>query len=162
MKVYALTAKKIKGATWGSKLIMWHEKLNFSHVALYFDDVEPFIFESVAPLSRKIYYNQWLVEYIPVEKYLLAEVDVRDVDIFIQCMQNIPYSLGQIFSIIINALVKSLFKKSGLISIQNGEVICTEVYTMFVRIFRGYNFDGDKDLVDLNSAYKSIKYLELT
>jgi hypothetical protein len=140
---------------------MWAQGTPFSHVSLEFEFEKPLILESVAPVSRHILKSDWEKIYEQKDRILIAQITEGEAKVFIACMVDIPYSVGQLAYMAVQSFVRKVLKIGLKFHMKNGVLHCSEMYAVFVGIFRQVNFNDDTSLIDLVTAYDSMKNLRL-
>jgi hypothetical protein len=161
INVYALCATKLGTHLIGAEAIEWAQGTDFSHVAILFDTEEPYVIESVAPVSRKISFEEWNTHYREIRRYKQAEISEAEAFVFCMCMVDIPYSCYQLFLIAVQNFVRKILKAHCYIGVKNGVLHCSEMYAVFVQIFRKATFKNDRNLIDLVEAEESMKLLRM-
>lgn len=164
MNILVHCSKKKGKVVFGSRLIMWADGINFSHVAVevvgYGSSI---VMESVYPESRILTGTTWRDDYEIVRSFSFEFEDSKSNDIFIWCIDKcgIPYSVGSLFSIWLSIMARSLsfeFKDKKTDGYKT--LICTELVGGFLETFMGIEFNRENDRLTLSDVLMALITLE--
>ena len=143
----------------GSYILRWACGTKFSHCAIYIDG---FMYESVWPKSRKIYFTEWDKKYSLEFWYpiLLNEnrVSLIKQDLEEMVEEDRGYSVFQLFVIGLGFVNASLNKFLSRIHWNGKEhQICTELMADIMQNHFNYDFKQNLDNISLQEAFEAAK-----
>lgn len=150
----------------GSKILMWAEKFPASHVWIEIENsYSCFVYESVAPKSRRIEKSDHQKHYMSVKEFNMMELNDDESYIarsVINEMMNIKYGFWQILIIGLGLISKTFARWSGRI-LWNGKkkVICTELAGRFMEAVFKVDFGEKPDTISLRDVYRECLRIEV-
>lgn len=143
----------------GSLIIMFFEKIKFSHVAV---EINGMVYESVFPKSRIIPRQKWDNHYKLIEQFEIPtkHLNYKQLHKDLNGLVDIRYSVMQLVLLGIEILIKPL--SALLIKTQiNGSsmLICTEFVGQILEKHFSVDFKESRDMLSLKDIYNEVEKL---
>lgn len=163
MKATAIFCKSKSKWMHGGKLLMWAEKIPFSHAAVLIEDQHghQVVYESVWPKSRKMTLKEWEKHYQCVESYsfpIASMSDLHQMKFFMKSKLNKWYSVLQLAWIGVGMFINPLEKIVSTRPVNGSKhLICTELTGDFFAKFYGCKWLESTDTISLTETRNEIQ-----